>query len=72
MKTIDLCRPCCEARKAAGEKLRPTITGVDRKVRCMDCGRRRFGAAYELVAREWIATAPLGPRNDEEKKGGSR
>lgn len=52
MKTIDLCRPCCEARKAGGEKLRPTIVGIDRKIRCADCGRRRFGATYEIVRRE--------------------
>ena len=52
MTTIDLCRPCAEARKARGEKLRPTITGIDRKIRCADCGRRRFGATYESVRKE--------------------
>lgn len=44
---LDLCRPCLEARKARGERLRQVGGGADRKVICVDCGRRRFGAVYE-------------------------
>ena len=46
---VDLCRPCMEARKLAGQKLRPLVQGIDRKVVCEDCRRRRFGGTYEVL-----------------------
>ena len=42
-----LCRPCYEARKNAGEKLKLVKAGKDNKIVCADCGRKRFGAEYE-------------------------
>ncbi len=70
MRTIDLCRPCAEARKAAGQRLRPAITGVDRKIRCADCGRRRFGEGYFLQDGEdgLPRRAEGPPRNDGGKR----
>ena len=46
--TRDLCRPCAEARKERGERLRLIGTGRDRKINCADCGRRRYGCVYEI------------------------
>lgn len=46
-RKIELCRPCAEARREAGETLVRVIDGVDYKVQCRDCGRRRYGAIYE-------------------------
>lgn len=48
-KTIELCRPCAEARRAEGQALAATLQGVDRKIRCADCGRRRYGGAYRIL-----------------------
>lgn len=46
---MDLCRPCAvEIEKTQGVKLRTVKQGVNMKVTCMVCGRRRYGATYEL------------------------
>lgn len=47
MKQMDLCKPCLEAMKGDGKKLRMVKGGSDRKICCTRCGRRRFGATYE-------------------------
>ena len=46
-KTLDLCRPCAER---TGEKydMKTIKTGVNRKVTCEMCHRRKFGSRYEL------------------------
>jgi len=44
----ELCRPCAEQLKAKGKKLKVLEKGVDKKVFCAECHRRRFGAAYDV------------------------
>lgn len=46
-RRIDLCRPCAEEMRAKGKRLRPVRHGVDNKVSCQRCQRRRYGATYE-------------------------
>ena len=46
-KTVELCRPCAEKRRERGEKLTQVVQGVDKKVLCADCKRRRFGGEYK-------------------------
>lgn len=46
-KEKDLCRPCAEI--AQGKyKLTPIVAGVNRKITCEMCKRRRYGVRYEL------------------------
>lgn len=45
-KNIGLCRPCMEKVKDL-YILRPSLTGVNMKVSCDLCGKRRYGAVYE-------------------------
>ena len=47
-KGVCLCRPCLEAVKAEGKKPRLVFHGVDKKVTCHRCGRRRYGGTYEV------------------------
>ena len=48
-KTMDLCRPCACAIEAEGEyTCHPAGGGVDNKVQCERCGRRRYGMTYRL------------------------
>lgn len=48
-KTMDLCRPCACAIEAEGEfTCRPSSGGVNNKVQCERCGRRRYGMTYRL------------------------
>ncbi len=58
---LDLCRPCLEARRARGERLMQVSGGVDRKITCVDCGRRRYGAVYE----NGLTYRPAPPRRGE-------
>jgi hypothetical protein len=46
-KEKEYCKPCAEI---AREKytLTPIATGVNRKITCEMCQRRRYGARYEL------------------------
>ena len=46
--TRDLCRRCAEEMKHT-HKLCHVKGGVDFKITCSCCGRRRYGATYELV-----------------------
>lgn len=52
-KGIDLCAPCAarEEAKLAGTGLRLSRVagGVNNKITCWGCGRRRYGARYELL-----------------------
>ncbi len=47
-KDIDLCRPCACALEAEGRILTPVRKGVDLKVTCERCKRRRYGMTYAL------------------------
>ena len=48
-KTIELCRPCAEKRKERTDTvLVPILMGIDKKIWCDDCHRRRFGSEYEI------------------------
>lgn len=51
-KQLDLCRPCAEVLKAEWKQLRPVRHGVDNKVSCARCQRRRYGSTYEMEAAE--------------------
>lgn len=44
--TMELCRPCAEARRQRGERLALAYHGVNEKITCADCQRRRYGAKY--------------------------
>ena len=44
---MKLCRPCAEELKRQGKKLTGKALGVDAKITCDKCGRRRYGQAYE-------------------------
>lgn len=46
---LKLCRPCYEARKQAGAKLKLAWAGRDNKIVCDGCGRKRYGAIYDYV-----------------------
>jgi len=48
---VDLCKPCAVIR-GMSQKLKQVHYGVDNKITCADCGRRRYGATYEVVASE--------------------
>lgn len=47
-RQIDLCRPCAEALKADGKELRAVRHGINSKITCQRCQRRRYGSTYEL------------------------
>ncbi len=46
-KRMDLCGKCA-ALLREGFQLRRVAGGVDNKITCSNCGRRRYGATYEL------------------------
>ena len=43
-KTISLCKPC--AVNYPLSKLKLVRTGIDKKITCDKCGRRRYGSEY--------------------------
>ncbi len=51
-KEIDLCAPCAAREtlklKEAGKTLVRVGGGVNNKISCHICGRRRYGATYEM------------------------
>lgn len=51
-KKIDLCAPCAAREtlklKEAGKALVRVGGGVDNKISCHICGRRRYGARYAV------------------------
>ena len=47
-KQHDLCAPCAEKLKQ-GYVLKKISGGIDNKVTCSHCGKRRYGATYELT-----------------------
>jgi len=48
MAYLDLCRPCVEEMKKAGKLVVFSSGGVNNKITCKNCGRRRFGATYAV------------------------
>ena len=47
-KQFDLCKACAEQMKEA-YAVKKISGGIDNKVTCDNCGRRRYGATYELT-----------------------
>ncbi len=50
-KQHDLCGRCAELLKG-GYTLKRIAGGVDNKIVCGQCGRRRYGATYELTKKK--------------------
>lgn len=50
-RQYDLCGSCAEQMKE-GYALKKVGGGVDNKITCSNCGRRRYGATYELTKKE--------------------
>lgn len=50
-KTVDLCVPCAALLKG-GYSLTWIGGGVDNKITCSHCGKRRYGGTYEMVAKK--------------------
>ena len=46
-REMELCTPCAEKMKHDYE-LRTVRAGANQKVTCAGCGRRRYGAHYEV------------------------
>lgn len=51
MKKLDLCGACA-AKLGEAYSLRKIAGGVDNKVICSNCGRRRYGGTYELSGKK--------------------
>lgn len=47
---LDLCRPCMEAMKRAFPLVQ-VGAGINRKITCRNCGRRRYGGAYKITTK---------------------
>lgn len=50
-KKYDLCGACAEKLKE-GYILKKISGGVDNKVTCSNCGRRRYGGTYQMEKKE--------------------
>lgn len=51
IKQIDLCVPCAATLKE-GHTLTRIGGGVNNKITCAHCGKRRYGDTYEMVAKK--------------------
>lgn len=51
MQKVDLCGPCVAVMKT-GYEVRKVSQGVDNKITCAKCGRRRYGGTYEIGKQE--------------------
>ncbi len=47
-KTLDLCGVCA-AKLATAYAIRKVAGGVDNKITCAECGRRRYGGTYDVT-----------------------
>ena len=45
---MELCGVCAAQLKAEGRTVRLALGGSNRKVLCAMCGRKRYGATYEV------------------------
>ncbi len=50
-KKVDLCGPCA-AVLGEGFILTRIAGGVDNKITCAHCGKRRYGATYEMTPKK--------------------
>lgn len=50
-RELDLCRPCAELLREAFTLI-PVKKGIDMKVNCSNCKKRRFGATYAVMSKE--------------------
>lgn len=50
-KKVDLC-VACAATLREGYTLTRIAGGVDNKITCSHCGRRRYGSTYEMASRK--------------------
>lgn len=50
-KTLMLCRPCAELMRDGGYLVRVVRRGVDKKITCDNCRKRRFGAECVVTLR---------------------
>lgn len=49
MEAVALCRPCACSIEEEGKYLcRPVKHGINNKVTCQRCNRRRYGMTYQL------------------------
>lgn len=55
MSEMDLCRPCAELMRE-GYELKKTKGGVNNKITCAGCGKRRYGSTYEAVPKRRTRT----------------
>lgn len=46
-----MCKPCSLGEVAAGKKIKQ-VSGKFEKITCSVCGRRRFGATFEVTKKE--------------------
>lgn len=46
-KVFELCGRCAELLRG-GYELRRVAGGVDNKITCAHCGKRRYGASYQM------------------------
>lgn len=46
--TQDLCGKCAAELRAAGGEIKRIAGRVDQKVTCARCGRRRYGASFQV------------------------
>ena len=47
-RRAELCAACAREMQANGFAVKPEQRGVNQKVTCERCGRRRYGGTYEL------------------------
>lgn len=48
MKQIDLCARCAALLSDGGYSIKMVKRGINNKVTCGHCNRRRYGATYEV------------------------
>ena len=48
---LELCVPCAEKLKE-GYDVKKAKSGVNKKVTCAACGKRRYGAVYEVTGKK--------------------
>ena len=48
---LDLCVPC-SVKLGEAYDVRKIAGGVDHKVKCAECGRRRYGGTYQVGAKK--------------------
>lgn len=63
MKQIDLCARCAALLSDGGYSIKMVKRGINNKVTCGHCNRRRYGATYELT--------PIRGKDSEEKRNES-